>query len=343
MARSPHPAARKAGDSLSGLQDKAFPVGLTAFRKTELKNDCFMKGNINGMKVSLWAAIAMAAGCLCIFSCGKQDAGDKGIVVLKDSTVPVAFVASLDGERETKATPVVTLSSFQVGATQGAVGSETSAWNDVTFSNDRGVYVGNRFWPEDMDPVYHFYASNLSLVFDADGTCVNASNGTDVVCAYLASSTYMSPNALAFQHVFARLGEVTVTAASGYTLSDVSFTLTPKTGGTYNLRTGNGRTDGTGWSNLSSGSPVGIAPSSAGSRENDIFLVPGSYTLSCSWVASEDTYTKSFLKDVAVNIVGGKVNTISAVLGGDVSQIDFGVSLAEWSDSDVDAGTFPID
>lgn len=302
-----------------------------------------MKGNINGMKVSLWAAIAMAAGCLCIFSCGKQDAGDKGIVVLKDSTVPVTFVASLDGERETKATPVVTLSSFQVGATQGAVGSETSAWNDVTFFNDRGVYVGNRFWPEDMDPVYHFYASNLSLVFDADGTCVNASNGTDVLCAYLASSTYMSPNALAFQHVFARLGEVTVTAASGYTLSDVSFTLTPKTGGTYNLRTGNGRTDGTGWSGLISGSPESIAPTTAGSKENDIFLVPGSYTLSCSWVASEDTYTKSFSKDVAVSIVGGKVNTINAVLGGNVTQIDFGVSLSEWGDSDVDAGTFPID
>jgi len=301
-----------------------------------------MKGNINGLKAFGYAAIVMAAGCLCVFSCRKSDDGKDAAVQLTEGAVQVSFVASVADGESTKAVPVVTLSSFKVGATQGAVGSETSAWNDVTFSNDRGVYVGNRFWPEDMDPVYHFYASNVSLVFDANGTTVSASNSTDVVCAYLASSTYMSPNALSFQHVFARLGQVSISAATGYSLSDVSISITPKTGGTYNLRTGNGRTDGTGWSGLSSGSPESIAPSSAGTKDNDIYLVPGTYTLSCSWVASEDTYSKSFSKDVNVDIVGGKVNTISATLGGDVTQLVFGVSLSAWDDTSVNAGTFPI-
>ena len=261
------------------------------------------------------------------------------------SDVEISFAAELGGSpvvAGTKATPVTGLSSFRAGATQGVAGNETSAWNNIVFSLDRTLFVGNRFWPEDMDPVYHFYASNSEITFDAAGTYVDVDNSVDVVCAYLASSTYMSTNALSFEHIFARLGDVTVQEAVGYELTSVSLTMTPYVGGTYNLRTGNGRTDGTGWSDLDSGVSTLVSLTAAGTKSNDLFIVPGSYTLSCTWTAVEDDYTQTFNKDVTVNLVAGKVNTITVTLGGNVSQIDLGVSLCEWGDADVNAGTFPI-
>lgn len=284
---------------------------------------------------------AAVLGLLSVFaaSCNKVDSGD---AVALERIREIVFTADVAESSLTKATPVVSLTDFRVSATQGSAGSETSAWNDVAFALDHGFYVGNKFWPEDMDPVYHFYASNSHIDFAAGGSTVDVDNSTDVVCAYLATSTYMSSNALAFEHVFARLGDVNITAAAGYTISGVSFRLTPYVGGTYNMRTGSGRTDRTGWSGLDSGSETNIAPLGAGTKANDIFAVPGDYVLSCSWTATEDDYSKSFNKDVDIRLVGGKVNTLNVTLGGDVSQIILGVSLAEWSDKPVDAGTFPI-
>lgn len=289
----------------------------------------------------------MAVGlALSVSSCERESLGNEGPVGLTPlSDVKIAFAAELDGESvggETKASQVTGLTSFRAGATQGVAGSETSVWNNILFSLDRTLFVGNKFWPEDMDPVYHFYASNVEISFAASGTTVNVDNSVDVVCAYLPSSTYMSTNALSFEHVFARIGDVTVRKAVGYDLSSVSLSLIPNVGGTYNLRTGNGRTDGTGWSDLDSGVSTVISLGEAGTKSNDIYVVPGSYTLFCTWTATEDDYTMTFNKDVSIDLVGGKVNSITVTLGGNVSQIDLGISLSEWGDADVNAGTFPI-
>lgn len=242
----------------------------------------------------------------------------------------------------TKATAVTSLSSFYVSATKGSAGSETSAWTSTQFTSDGAatpIYSGGKWWPA-SNPSYHFYASNLALTFAAAGTTVAATNVTDVVCAYLATSTYGEKNTLTFNHIFARLGQVTVSASDGYTVTGVKVKITPKTGGTYNLRTG-------AWSATTDGTATDIAATIAAaggtSQSNDIYLVPGTYTLTAEWTASKGDYSKSFSgKTRDITLTAGKVNKITATMGGDATSLTFGVSITAWTNKDVDAGAFPV-
>ena len=251
-------------------------------------------------------------------------------------TISFGVDGSFSAKVETKATEVTSLSSFYVTAVTGSAGSESEVWNSVQFNQVPGsspaTYTGNKLWPS-SDPGYKFYGSNVALNFAAGGTYVNASNATDVVCAYLSSPTYKTKNTLTFEHIFARICTVTVSAEPGFTVSSVNIQVTPKTGGTYNIRTGAGHTDGTGWSALTTGSAVQIA-SSLGTNSNDVWLVPGIYSLSASWVATQAggasvTYTG---KTVDVAITGGQRNAISATLGG---EIVFGVTVEPFDDMSV--------
>lgn len=251
----------------------------------------------------------------------------------------------MTAEVVTKATAVTSLSSMYVSATKGDAGGETSKWTSTTFTSDGAgtpTYTGGKYWP-DTDESYHFYASNNALTFAAAGTTVSANNGTDVVCAYMASPTYKSKNTLTFQHIFARIGNMVVSAASGYTISNVSIKITPKTGGTYNIRTGLNQTDATGWSSLTTGSATELANTTPGTKANDLYLVPGDYTLTASWRAVRGDYTHDYTdvsSSAVVSIEKGKVNNISVTLGGNATEISFGVSITAW-DSANKTATFP--
>ena len=220
----------------------------------------------------------------------------------------------------TKASEVTSLSSFYVSAVKGSAGSEASVFTSSEFTqvpaSDPAVYSSSRMWSL-SDEGWNFYASNLPLTFNAAGTTVSASNGTDVVSAYLTDGTYMAQNTLVFEHIFARLCDVTVSAVEPYTVSDVSIFITPKTGGTYNIRTGS-------WSDVSSGSPVNIACVSPGMKSNDIFLVPGAYSLSAAWTVSSGNFTDSY-SDICVDVelVAGKRNHILVSLGSDGPVIEY--------------------
>ena len=236
-----------------------------------------------------------------------QSFGD-GIMVTTSSTpMPDAFVS--DG---TKASAVTSLSSFLVSAVTGSAGSESSAFNSTQFMQVPGsspaTYKGSKMWPA-SNQNYKFYASNRPLTFAAAGTIVSATNTTDVICAYLTSSTYKAKNTLSFEHIFARIGNVTVSADAPYTISNVNISITPKTGGTYNLRTG-------AWSSTTDGSSTTIA-SAIGSNSNDLYLVPGTYQLTASWTATKGSYREDFSnKTVNITLVEGKVNNITCVLSG---------------------------
>ena len=239
---------------------------------------------------------------------------------------------SLSAEVATKATAVTSLSSFNVSAVTGSAGSETAVWTNVSFTgnNDAG-YKADKWWPAE-DASYRFYASNSALSFAASGATVAATNATDVICAYAAAPSYKAKNTLSFEHIFARLGAVTVSAATGYTISHVSIKITPKTGGTYKLLTGAGHTDGTGWSGLATGSETVIA-SATGSNANDIYLVPGTYTLTASWTAARGLYTENIQNmQVDVNLTAGKINTISTTVSGNAKEVVFSVSIAPWTE-----------
>ena len=247
----------------------------------------------------------------------------------------------------TKATEVTSLSGFNLTVTKGSTGSEQAVWNNAPFTASGTstplTYTGNKYWPAENQS-YHFYASNVTMNdATASGVNVSATNDTDIVCAIKTTPTFKDRNTLVFEHIFARLGDVVITPATGYTISNVQVNITPYTGGTYSIKTGAGKTDNSGWSNLTAGSPVLISNSSCPStKANDIYLVPGTYTLTASWQANINEYERVYTnKTVSVQLVRGRVNVINATLGGDAEEIKFSVSVNAWTDNDIET-TFPI-
>lgn len=272
----------------------------------------------------------------------------------------------------TKATVVDNLntSGFEVIATRGAAGSETVGWAAPNSTHFAGApnFKGGRYWPS-TNPSYHFYATNAAAAdfsFAADGCRVNASNAVDVVCAYLPSPTYHETNLLTFEHIFARLGSVKVKAGEGYTISNVSIKITPKVSGVYNIRVGStapgANTDG-GWSSTVSGTQteifnpsLTIAPGVSQQKANDIFLVPGLYSVTCTWTATKGDYTETFTRtDNNVLLEKGKVNNLTAkvkneggtpggegIMTGNAKEIEFTVTITPWGSVSKDM-TFPVE
>ena len=283
------------------------------------------------MKVKSLISIFLVGVVLVLAGCFKFE---EPVLIENLSGDEIVFGADAQIEAQTKAssgtTETTSLTSFYVSAVTGSAGSESSAWTSTQFSQVAGsspaTYKGSKMWPA-SNPSYKFYVSNRPLTFAAAGTTVSATNTTDVVCAYLTNGTYKTKNTLTFEHIFARFGRVDVVAESGYTISNISIRITPKTGGTYNLRTGAGKTDGTGWSSVTTGSATVVA-NATGANANDIYLVPGTYEVKATWTATQGgtsiTYTD---KVVNVPIVGGKTNVVSIVLGGEIL---FGVDLEEY-------------
>lgn len=273
-----------------------------------------------------------------LLSCGKEN----GII---HDEITFSAIDDLKLFQGTRAAVVdgssLDASGIYVSCVSGAAGSFTSVWNNVAFTKSGSYFAGGKFWPA-ADPAYKFFASTNPLTHTATGATISTTNTTDVVCAYASSSTYKQPNTLYFKHIFSRLGNVTFTNATGYTITGISVTLEPKTGGIYNLCIGAGQTDGTGWSNVTTGSAVGIANATPGTKSNDVWLVPGTYTLTASWTATKGEFTKSYSgKTKDVELVAGKVCSVSASLTGEAEEVDFSVAVENWGDNLVAVGSFP--
>jgi len=258
---------------------------------------------------------------------------------------------SLGADVETKATAVTAsdLTTFAVNCVNGTPGSDAEVWSNVVFTKDGSVWKGGKWWPL-SNPSYRFYAtypSTYTMTYAAGGPTISASTTHDIVAAYASAPTYKSSNTLSFDHIFARVKNMTVTATGGYTISNVTINITPKVSGTYNLYAGAGHADGTGWSSTATGSAVNLANATAAAggttKTNDLYLVPGTYTLTASWRAVKDQYTEDFENmTVDVALVAGKTNNISVNLTGNGTEIVLSVSVTDWSDNAVDGGTFPV-
>lgn len=265
-------------------------------------------------------------------SCGKEAPGE-GLIVFRASTP----APSADIRTRASIVDGAALDSFGVVCTKEASGpSETHVWT-ATFTRGGDVYSGGMYWPA-SDQGFLFSASNAPIAFSPSGCLVSASASTDVVAAYLPDPVFRSYNELVFSHVFARLGEVEVVARDGYALSDVSVSVVPLVSGVYNVRLGDGMTDGTGWSETVAGGAVELAGASGGVKQNDIFLVPGQYVLTASWTASRGDFSKRFEgRTSAVSLVGGQVNRLRTSLGGDASDLQFTIEVSPWQDYSIDA------
>ena len=280
---------------------------------------------------------ALSALLPVLAGCGKDTYADMGGMQEVRFSVMEPELSVVTRASEVTAS-TLNSNGFYVGATKGSAGSETSVWTSTSFSKSGNYFVGGKYWPS-TNQNQHFYACSRPLTFAAAGTTVSASNAYDIVCSYLPDPAYKLPNTLQFKHIFARIGDVTVIAGGGYTLTNVHVQVTPKTGGTYNLRTGDGQTDGTGWSSLTTGSATELANTTAGTKSNNLYLVPGTYDVSLSWTATNGGYTADLSKTVKnVAITGGSVNALSVTLKGSAEDIKLSVSITGWDDLPVDMG-----
>ena len=277
------------------------------------------------------SVVLTVAALLAVASCRKTDGRERA----------VRFGAVLEGRLEgvdTKASEVTSLPSFYVSAVTGTMGSDESpVWNSVPFMGGP-VYTGGQTWPAE-DPGWMFYGSNLMLSYSPEGASVRADAGMDAVCAVMPAPEYEGLNTLAFKHIFARLGNVSVSSTDSYTVTSVSVSVRPYVRGTYDLYKGNGKTDGTGWSKLIEGASVYVANSTPSTKSNDVWMVPGTYPFIVSWTASSGDYLQSFGPvAVSVPVSAGKVTDVNFMFGGDAEEILFNVNVREWGENVIDGG-----
>ena len=291
-------------------------------------------------------------------SCNREAVKE---VPVSDELVPVEFTMGGEFSAATRATEVTssTLNSIYVNATTGS-GSETivSNFQNTVFTKDGNIWTGGKYWPA-SNPNYHFYASNSQLTHTTNGATVSPANAnTDVIVGYIATPTFHAQNNLTMNHIFAQVGTVKMLAPAGYTVSNLTVTLQPKTSGTYNLKTGSWTSTGNAGSTAyilgTSGSGVNIttAGGSVTSNDNDLWLVPGDYQLTASYTISKGdysaTYSGSSAKTCTVTLVQGANNNIGPVVSGgneipniptpsDVADITFAVTVTPWTDNPVSA------
>ncbi|MBO4341093.1 MAG: hypothetical protein J5835_06665 [Bacteroidales bacterium] len=289
--------------------------------------------------MNLLLKIAGITACIATVSCNREPVPvntpyEPGEIVF---TADNSFSASIT----TKTSEIDNLQStgFYASATTGT-STEVSLWNSYrfTYSKDTEKYSGGRYWPVTNNGI-HFYASNVDLAYSADGCYVEGVSATtkDVVCAYLEEPAWGVENALTFEHIFARIGSVKINAPDGYTVSAITITLKPYVSGNYNLKTGE-------WSELafpSVSSVKTIASSASILNDNNLWIVPGTYTLTANYTltkgSGDGSYSETFSKTADVDFLPGKITTIETTLPeGNATDIVFSVSVTPWVSNPVD-------
>ena len=206
--------------------------------------------------------------------------------------------APTDGAPTKGVTETANLSGFYLMTTEGS-GAETTVSRNVRYERRSTGYFEteeDRYWP-DADRNYHFYAASAS--FGATGFLVDCSASDDVVCAALEAPSFQQTNTLWFRHVFARVGRISVKAPAGYTATLTQATLTCPDAGSYDV-------------------PAAAWHATAATKahqlnaENDIRVVPGTWSLSVTFNLSDGSDTKSGItRSGQVGLTQGCVNDIT--------------------------------
>lgn len=306
------------------------------------------------INISCFTSIAMAVSLLCAMACNKhaiveEPRFEEEMTGTEVSFLPRGIMSESNVETKTSVVTSLDASGFYASAVKGSTGSDVQAWTNVSFTKVGDDFKGGKYWPLN-NPSYRFYASNMPLTYTSGGATISANNSTDVVCAYKSSPTYGARNTLNFEHIYARVGTVNVTSVSPYSVSNITIWLVNiKTGGTYNLYSGAGATDATGWSSLTPASAtdsqiyyrsLAISSGSSAGTSNDLYVVPGTYQLKCTWTASVGDYSQTYtMKTSTTNVTlqRGKVNNINCQLSGDASPISISVSLTVWGTENIAA------
>ena len=278
----------------------------------------------NELLILFPAVLVAAAACNKAEIPASPEAGREQIILsVADDTIEM--------DVQTKTTAITSVpSSLYFSMTTGAAGaSETSkkasASAGVSSSKiSTGVY-------QSVTPVsYNYYVANSNISFGATGSTVTVSNTADAIAGKTAGSSSTSPS-VTLNHLFARTGALTLNTQSGYDISNISWKIASKSGGT-------GGTAGT--YNIASNVWTGVTAlaSQTVTSSSDLYCVPGVYTVTVSYTLTKGEWSSSFTKSADVTLVAGSVNSITGTAsGGNASEISITVSLTPWSTNSITA------
>lgn len=243
----------------------------------------------------------------------------------------------------TRAQAVTGLSALWWGTTTGgnAAGSgpESVEWSEVDGSAlwgslSDGILFTGHYVNASAPGVRNYYAANVPFTL-GEAPALDAFNDTDIVAGRTFGCSELSPS-VSLGHIFARLGTLTMAPQEGYAISEVSWTIcgeTPPygTAGTYDLRDGSW----SGCSGLESALPVNSG--------SDLYLIPGSYTLCCTYTLSRYGQSQTLSASASVSLDAGYIHHVSATaVGGSLNDLTVTVNCSIW-DSWENAGETNLD
>lgn len=275
------------------------------------------------MKKNIWIMLiafsALCAACVQQPLANSPVSTEEIVLGLKD------FEATVD----TKATAVTSIpSSLYWGASTGSLGSETAKWSAASSSVSTNSISTGKY--QTLSPTtYNYFVANQTFSVSTSCTMTVANNNTDVICGKVSSSS--TTPSVTLNHIFARTGSFTLNTQTGYSLSNVSWSIVSKgsvtgTAGTYNLSSDT-------WTSRSA-----ALASTAVTSSSDLYLLPGEYTITCNYTLTKGDWTNTFSKTADITLVKGKVNNVTATaIGGNASEIVIGLSLTAWGSNGIDA------
>lgn len=274
----------------------------------------------------LYASIGLG---LAVISCGKpvepSVASEPEPIPEEKELVELVFSVNEQDAIDTKVTvtELGNIGTVYHTITTGTPGSNESLEHSgsCTFVSNpvsTGYYVAS-------GPTRRFYVSNVAPTYTA-GThqvTVPATNDTDIVVGY--SSTANTSVSLTMSHIFARIGELSMAVQPGYdSISDVTWQIrransSGGTSGTYVPASGS-------WQGCS-----GLASDTAIVTNSDLYVIPGSYVISCSYTLHKGAIAETITATATVDMVAGQINNIyGTAVGGHAAGVTFTVTTAPW-------------
>lgn len=274
----------------------------------------------------IFIAFICLAGLVC--SCNQKPL-DESIAQGPQEIVLTVEDESIDMDVESKATAITTIpSKLYWEGTTGTWKSETAKWSSTQKSVSSGKISTGQYQTATAT-AYNYYVSNNSITFASGGSTISATNTTDVIAGCTQAATTSTTPSVTLDHVFARTGTLTCNTQEGYNISNVSWKIQSKSGGTggtagtYNIAT-------KGWSGVTALAQQALTSSS------DLYCTPGVYTITVTYTLTKGDYTTTLTKSGDVTLVAGKVNNITTTAkGGSATQIVIGVTLTSWGSADV--------
>lgn len=263
-----------------------------------------------------------ALSALVLVSCSKDLPVDNHLA--SKEVVIAVDEGSLDMSVESKATAVTSVpSSLYIAVTSGSSNSQASelASTSKAVSSSK---ISTGLYQTATPTAYNYYVSNLGMTFNAAGCTVAATNATDVIVGLATASTSTAPS-VTMNHILARIGTFSCSSSNSYSLSGLTYKIQSKTGGgtagTYNIYTG-------AWSGQTALSSTTMA--------TDMYLLPGTYTVTISGTKTLGDYSASFSASADVTLVAGKINNISATYSPDgAEQIVISTTLNAWGTNNI--------